>query len=124
MQTLAISTIVAIDDLCFRTSIEATNRLVLTSQKQRALTPNFNRSLPKPILWHISNLNNTLEVVIINLWLQLVVIFYMVAKSLEKYFQCFHVSRVYFFALLHQIFILEVFIIKKKYNCHRRFFKL
>ena len=58
-------------------------------------------------------LNNTLEVVIINPWLQLVVVFYMVAKSLEKYLQCFHVSRVYFFAFLHQIFILEVFIIKK-----------
>ena len=35
----------------------------------------------------------------------------MVEKSLEKYLQCFHVSRVYFFASLHQIFILEVFII-------------
>ena len=58
-------------------------------------------------------LKNTLEVVIINPWLQLVVIFYMVAKSLEKYLPCFHVSRVYFLALLHQIFILEVFIIKK-----------
>ena len=35
------------------------------------------------------------------------------AKSLEKYLQCFHVSLVYFFASLDQIFILDVFIIKK-----------
>ena len=35
------------------------------------------------------------------------------SKSFGKYLQCFHVSRVYFFAFLHQIFILEVFIIKK-----------
>ena len=37
MLTTARSKFVAIDDLCFRTNVEAANRLVLTSQEQWAL---------------------------------------------------------------------------------------
>ena len=65
MHTIAMSTFVAIDDLCFRTNVEATNRLVLMSQKQLAQHAVYSgrNNIVVSIKFTYLYLNNTLEVV-------------------------------------------------------------